>query len=83
MEKKFDSAKDLENFIKRNKFRIEDLYKGYIDTMASYLTTRLAGKINGAPAVDFFIQGLIAISIDPNAFKSTLEKYIKDSGYEV
>ena len=82
MEKKFDSAEYLANFIKKNNFRVEDLYLGFIDTMASYLASH-PGEINGAPAADFLIQGLITISINPDAFKSTLEKYLKFYGFEV
>lgn len=83
MEKKFDSAEEIVKYCEKNKLPIEDIYRGYIHTMVTYLTENPGVCMFGASSDDFFIQGLISITANPEAFKSVLNEYLKNNDYVV
>ena len=51
------------------------MYLAFIDSIHNCLSNH-AEKINGAPAEDFFIQGLIAITGDVESFQVALNYFI-------
>ena len=83
MDKKFDSAEEIAKYCEKEKLPIEDIYRGYIHTMVTYLTENPGVCMFGASSDDFFIQGLISITANPDAFKFVLNEYLKKHGYSV
>lgn len=74
-EEKFDSAEKILEELKKEKIPPERMYLGFIQSVYDSLHPGFK-VINGAPAEDFFIQGLIAITGDIEAFKFALEYFI-------
>ena len=74
-EKKFDSAEKILEALAKEKIRPERMYLAFIDSIHNCLSNH-AEKINGAPAEEFFIQGLIAITGDVESFQVALNYFI-------
>ena len=74
--KKFDSATKILDELKKENVNPIRMYYGFIEQIHILLSNYYA-EINGAPAQAFFIQGLIAITGDPEAFEVALEYFMK------
>ena len=74
-EKKFDSATKILDELKKENVNPIRAYFGFIELIHNLLSS-YHSEINGAPAQDFFIQGLIAITGDPEAFEVALEYFM-------
>lgn len=75
MDKKFDSPEKILEALKKQKIPPKNLYFGFISEVYSLLSDH-SYTINGAPAEDFFIQGLIAITGNPESFKVALDEFM-------
>ena len=75
-EKKFDSATAIFDALKKENVNPIRMYYGFIESIHTMISNYHT-EINGAPAQDFFIQGLIAITGDPEAFEVALEYFMK------
>ena len=74
-EEKFDSAEKIMEELKKEKIPPMHMYLGFIQSVYDALHPGFR-VINGAPAEEFFIQGLIAITGDIESFKVALEYFI-------
>ena len=75
MDKKFDSPEKILVALKEQKIPPKNTYFGFISKVYSLLLDH-SYTINGALAEDFFIQGLIAITGNPESFKVALEEFM-------
>ena len=75
MDKKVDSPEKIFEVLKEQKIAPKNLYFGFISEVYSLLLDH-SYTINGALAEDFFIQGLIAITGNPESFKVALEEFM-------
>ena len=75
MDKKFDSPEKIFEVLKEQKIAPKNMYFGFISVIYSLLLDH-SYTINGAPAEDFFIQGLIAITGNPESFKVALDEFM-------
>ena len=76
-EKKFDSAEEIMEYLRKEKITPERMYLGFINSIYDVLH-RSFRVINGSPAEDFFIQGLITIPADVESFKAALDYFMKE-----
>ena len=73
--KKFDSAEKILESLKKENIDPIRMYFAFIDSVHTVLSNYYT-EINGAPAQEFFIQGLIAITGDIEAFEVALEYFM-------
>lgn len=74
-EKIFDSPTKILEVLKEQKISPRNMFFGFIDAIYERLMNH-PDTINGAPSEDFFIQGLVAITGDPESFKSALDEFM-------